>query len=168
MEGGQWGVLIGEVLEKGGGEATLARYLGEAVEEKELEAAAGAEAVETPELDEAGPEPVDVMHIIRYDRFGRVIPPPKPKDKWSLGMGTRTMLVRKLLAKAEAHSAPQELALAVKRADLLAKRMEDERLQRLAEEERAQRADEERQRRDRARDRERDRSRDRDRDRSRR
>ena len=118
-----WGALCHEVLDRGEGELVLKRYLqelGEEVED-ELEEELPAEPVKEERVE------VVVPPIIKLDRFGKVISE-KEISGQSQGdvingkKGTRTMTVRKLLARAEAHVAPDERELARRRAERQAER----------------------------------------------
>jgi len=113
-----WGALCHEVLDRGEGELVLKRYLqdlGEEVED-ELEEELPAEPVKEERVE------VAVPLVIKLDRFGKVISETEGSvqsqgDVINGKKGTRTMTVRKLLARAEAHVAPDERELALRRAE---------------------------------------------------
>jgi len=107
----EWGVLCAEVLDKGQGERLLKRFI---VGEEPAEDPAEVETKDEIEDSKLGNE-TPISEIIKLDRFGRVVTSQKEtKSPWEK-KGQRTLNLRKLLSRAEAHVAPDPRELALRR-----------------------------------------------------
>jgi len=106
----EWGVLCAEVLDKGEGERLLKKYIvGE--EPAQFSEVETKDEIEDSNLGNVMPIP----EIIKLDRFGRVVASQKEtKSPWDK-KGQRTLNLRKLLSRAEAHVAPDPRELALRR-----------------------------------------------------